>query len=135
MINFVIYAIKIQLTQLLIYYKKGFFLTNLISNVNLDTVESDYINHNEDESFLEDFNFIQHGTKFDNNKRWCEVCNSPQETMSNLSICMHEQELFSHLINISCSRCSAIWPEHVNVLIDKLQSGDIDVSNMVITYH
>lgn len=61
-----------------------------------------------------------HGTKFDNGKRWCAVCESPYTPISAAKI-----DPKSNVVSWkarSCPCCNAIWPEYMYEFVYRMEN-------------
>ena len=66
---------------------------------------------------------IDHGTKFDNNKRWCGVCNQTQPQCNASKI--------DYWADKMCPNCTAVWPEYVKNFYQAVQTQDEELLERV----
>lgn len=58
---------------------------------------------------------IRHGQRFDNGKRWCEVCQTTK-----LSTPIDQNDWKTKM----CTDCQAVWPEHVQDFLYMCQTDE-----------
>lgn len=58
---------------------------------------------------------IRHGQRFDNQTRWCEVCNSTKSPVEVNS---------DNWLTKMCKDCQAVWPEHIEEFLYKCQTEE-----------